>query len=143
MLPLVHIDLLKNGQHYTGEANVTYLCSLANRTIVNYSTAEPGDMPINCSLGVCETREWFDWYAYNNPCFYSNGRFKVSSENGTITSTEVSLGDGGYYAFGLDVVTGQINASSENPPAIPPENNPLCPILGLFGFVAVLSIAKR
>jgi hypothetical protein len=143
MLPSVHISLVNNGQPYAGEANLTYLCSLAeNRTIVNSSVREPGDMAINCSKGLCAAGEWYEWYAYSNPCFYSTGRFMVRAENRTLTSQEISLEEGGYYKFTFDIATGALNASEENPHPNPPAS-PLCPSLAMLGFVAIVALANR
>jgi|GEM_PF-4612515 len=142
MQPSVHISLVRNGQPYAGEANLTYLCSLAeNHTITNFSDTKPGNIAINCSQGLCATGEWFEWYTFSNPCFYSTGRFMVQAENRTFTSQEISLEKGGYYVFTFDIATGTLNASEENPPPSPPPS-PLCPSLAMLGFVAIVALAR-
>jgi hypothetical protein len=142
MQPSVHISLANNGQPYAGEAKLTYLCSLAgNHTITNLSDTKPGNIAINCSNGICAASEWFEWYSYSNPCFYSTGMFMVQAENGTLTSQEISLEKGGYYKFTLDIATGALNASEENPHPSPPPS-PLCPSLAILGFVAIVALAR-
>lgn len=108
--PTLSIVLYQNGERFAGDANATYLCSLAKTRGPPSGAVAPGDMPLNCSGGVCVIGNWY--YKFN-PCFASAGMVQVTTANGTSVSREFTMATGGNYGFDMDVDTGRVTNFSQ------------------------------
>jgi len=125
---VIKLNLLENGKPYIGDANATYLCSLATERGSPKGSVKPGDIEMECFEGKCNTAGWY--YKFN-PCFHSKGNFSVTAKGKTVVSPEISVEDKTYYNFNFDLDTNQItetdgNGEIVNPPGPDPEPVPSC-----------------
>ncbi|MDO8553735.1 MAG: hypothetical protein Q7S22_02925 [Candidatus Micrarchaeota archaeon] len=103
--PEIKIKLFDNSKPYTGEATANYLCSLATERGPPKGAVEPGDVQLECANGECSDAGWY--YKFN-PCFYSEGKFEITTNGKTVITPKVSLENPGTYSFDVDVGTGKI-----------------------------------
>lgn len=147
MPPQINFNLTKNGQPYLGDANVTYICSVAkNQT--NMNDSDLADISLRCLPGSCTNQLAYDymgrsWYYPGSPCFYSKGKFRVEADGKTLTTQELSLERAGLYEFKFDIATGVLNASEKNPPPGREEYPNPCYCSTLFILLGLVFLANK
>jgi len=134
--PSLKVRLVRNGAPYTGDANVTFLCSLATERGPPPGAVEPGDFQLECSAGNCTNSGWY--YKFN-PCFASKGRLEAVADGKSAVSGEFSLASGGSYDFKLDLDTGALTNSSGGPVGPSPGQCLPAAVLGVVLAAAFIS----
>lgn len=138
-MPHITVNLMADGQPYSGYFELSYFCTESTVEAEGSNAFDERYIDFACTEGTCVNTEW---YYKLNPCFSgANGHFIYEYLGEGMNSDPVSFEQEKTYELYLDLPTGAVTEADDGNGDH--ENGALCSAFILFLLLPLLGISKH